>query len=119
MKWRLTRRWSGAFNSGAPLAVARPLSFVVSSHRGTRLISPTIAAVISAVAAAISSACAVRTYGLTRKTQAEAEAEERLHAGQPMHPRLNVHEHSQAVIYCAVFNKSTKKKAVVTSVKVF
>ncbi len=81
--------------------------------------SATVAAVVSAIAAGISAACAVLTYRLTRKTQAEAEAEEHLYAGQPTHPDLRVHDHSQAVIYCAVFNKSTKKKVFVNAVRAF
>jgi hypothetical protein len=81
--------------------------------------SATAAAVVSALAAVISAACAVLTYRLTRKTQAEVEAEERLYAGQPTHPDLHGHNHRQAVIYCALFNKSTKKRAFVNAVRAF
>ncbi len=59
-------------------------------------------AIVSAIAAGISALCAVLTYRLTRKTLAESEAEERLYAGQPTHPDLREHEHSQAVIYVVV-----------------
>ena len=81
--------------------------------------SATTAAIVSAIAAGISAVCAVLNYMITRKTQAEAEAEERLIAGQPKHPDLRIRDHSQAVIYCALFNKSTKKKASVNAVKAF
>lgn len=77
------------------------------------------AAAIAAIAAAISAGCAVLTYRLTRKTQAEAEAEEQLYAGKPTHPDLTEHDHRQSVIYFALFNKSTKKRAFVNAVRVF
>lgn len=77
------------------------------------------ASVFSALAATVSAGCAVLTYRLTKKTRAEVEAEEMLYAGQPMHPDLTEDDHRNSVIYFALFNKSTKKRAFVNAIRVF
>jgi len=78
----------------------------------------TIAAIASAIGAAVSALFAALSYKFKRSVEAEAKASERLVAGKPEHPQLNNYKHAMAVMYCAVFNKS-KTKAFISGVVAF
>jgi hypothetical protein len=76
------------------------------------------AATISAIAAGVSALCAALTYRQLKKAKAEKDAEDQLVAGRPAHPKLLQQDHSQAVVFFALVNKS-QKKAYVTDVLAF
>ena len=68
-----------------------------------------LATSLSALAAIFSGTCAFLSYKLARKIQEELKSDERIVAGVPVHPDLNDHNHSDAVIQCTLFNKSKRK----------
>ena len=78
----------------------------------------TLAAILSALTALLSGACAFLSYNLARKIQNELKSDEQIIAGMFIHPSLGVHAHSACVIQCTLFNKS-KRKAYVHNVSAY
>jgi hypothetical protein len=76
-----------------------------------------LTAILSALAAVFSAVTAFSSYRLARKIHHDLKTDERIIAGRPIHPTLDVPAHSACVIQCTLFNKS-KRKAFVNAVSV-